>query len=256
MFRRRLSRGGALYSQDWIAVLLLLALVLIASKAGSPRSGEGSARMERAGPSPVELLPRRPAAYRDSLAGRRVVIDPGHGGSDPGAVGLASMPEKNIVLDTAVRLARELERSGSLVTLTRRGDSLPGGSGRDGLWARAQRVFSTRAEVLVSLHADSHPDPAVRGVTTYYYDPGDLPLARAVHEELVAQLGSGDRGTRQADFYLLRLSAPAVPAILVELGFLTHPQEARMLSAEAYRQKAAEAVADGLARYFASLGRR
>lgn len=208
----------------------------------------------RTRPPVSRLLPRQPGAYRESLAGRRMLIDPGHGGADPGAVGLSPLPEKAIVLDTARRLSAILTQAGSTALLTRWGDFSPGGIGQDGLRERVQRARRAGAEVMVSLHADASHDPAARGVTTYYYHPADVALAVAIHEEMVARLGAPDRGVRRADFYVLRASP--VPAVLVELGFLTNPDEAGLLSAGSYRQQAAEAIADGLARYFASLGSR
>jgi len=233
-------------------MLLVVVLALGARLVLGPTEGAGRTPPRRL-PS-VELLPRQPGGYGWSLAGRRIALDPGHGGADAGAVGRAAMPEKAIALDTALRAAALLERAGAQVVLTRRDDEAPGGTGQSSLSERVRQVRASGAEVLVSIHADASPDKSARGITTYHYHPEAASLARAIHQELVARLGSVDRGVRSADFYVLR--AAPVPAVLVELGFVTHPAEAQSLSSPSYRQAAAEAIVDGLARYFASWQRR
>lgn len=244
------GQGWALFTPAWVGVLLLVVVVLLSIQVARGPAGSASYRAPRRLPPPSSLVPRRPGAYRESLVGRRILVDPGHGGSDPGAVGLSPVPEKTIVLDTALWLASALERAGATVVLTRRDDGDP--------WAEPQepalRVRAARrweVHVLVSLHADSSPDGTAQGVTTYYYHPEDRVLALGIQEELVPTLGAVDRGVRRADFYVLRASP--VPAALVELGFVSHPSEARRLASEGYRRRAAEAIAEGLARYFASI---
>ena len=242
---------------DWAAIALLLVLFFLSSQAGPPPDGRPDEEPS-VPPGPVQggggvgLLPRLSGQYRASLSGRRIVIDPGHGGPDSGAQGLGSMPEKAVVLDVALQLASILEQAGSRVELTRRGDYLPTPAGR-GLAARVDRARAPGTDAFISLHADAHSDPSVRGVTTYYYRTDSLPLARAVHEELTDLLGAPDRGIRRGDFYVLQ-TVP-VPAVLVELGYLTNPQEAGLLGRADYRRRAAAAIAEGLARYFASLDR-
>ena len=256
---RRSGHGfmRALYSMDWAAAALLLVLFFFGSQAGPPRDG----RPREESPVPggpaqrrgeVTLLPRRSGLYRASLTGRLIVIDPGHGGPDSGTQGQASVPEKAVVLDVALQLASILEQAGSRVELTRRGDYLPAPGSR-GLSARVDLARVPGTDVFISLHADAHADPSVRGVTTYYYRADSLPLARAIHEELVDRLGAPDRGIRRTEFYVIQ--AAPVPAVLVELGYMTHPQEAALLSRADYRRRAAAAIAEGLARYFASLER-
>ena len=251
----RTPRTGALdalYTPAWVGLMLVVVvLVLGARLVLGPTQGAGRAPAPR--PPSVELVPRQPGGYGWSLAGRCIVLDPGHGGADAGAVGRAAMPEKAIALDTALRAAALLERAGARVVLTRRGDEAPGGTGQSSLVERVRLTRNTRADVMVSIHADASPDSSARGVTTYYYHPEAANLARAIQQELVARLGTVDRGVRSADFYVVR--AAPVPAVLVELGFVTHPAEARSLSSAGYRQAAAEAIVDGLARYFASWGR-
>ena len=256
MQTRHRPPGVVLYTPAWVGLFLavvVLSLGVHLILRGAERGAQGAPRPPLP-PAPRRLLPRQPGLYEWSLAGRRVAIDPGHGGADSGAVGKAALPEKAIALDTALRAAALLEQAGARVVMTRRGDLAPGGSGQASLEARVRWAVRAGAEVLVSLHADASPDPGARGVTTYYYRPEDALLAQAIQEALVARLGAADRGVRQADFYVLRASP--VPAVLVELGFVTHPGEAAALSSPAYRQAAAQAVVEGLARYFASAGGR
>ncbi len=102
----------------------------------------------------------------------------------------------------------------------------------------------------MSLHADSSPDSRARGPTTYYHGEASRWLAVAIQEELEVRLGASGLGVRPANFHVIR--AAQVPAVLVEIGFVTHPQEAAWLSSPAYRERVAAALADGIARYFAS----
>ena len=272
--------GRALCSHDWLAALLLLALFLYGGQAGPAPGAGGPAEREAprpgaaaglssprpqtgaAGPLPGTqpearpglvvkgLLPRAPGRHLPALSGRHVVIDPGHGGPDAGAVGVASLPEKAIVLDTARRLQDYLRRYGAHVTLTRTTDALPGGTTAASLAARVEVLRQAGGEIFVSLHADSSPDPRAFGPTTYYHGEASRWLAVAIQEELEVRLGASGLGVRPGNFHVIR--AAQVPAVLVEVGFLTHPQEAARLSSPAYRERVAAALADGIARYFAS----
>src|SRR5690606_26794872 len=121
------------------------------------------------------------------------------------------------------------------------------------LWERAALANALNADLFVSIHNNSASDPAARGTETYYLpkQPNNLWLAQAVQQELVRTLGRRDRGVKSNNFWVLRDAE--VPAILVEVSFLSNPEERALLADPEYRRKAAEAIARGIIQYFARL---
>ncbi|WP_448570990.1 N-acetylmuramoyl-L-alanine amidase family protein, partial [Trichothermofontia sp.] len=187
---------------------------------------------------PTGSLPRVPS-------GRViVVIDPGHGGPDPGAVGIGNIYEKNIVLDISRQVAAILQQQGVQVVMTRSDD-------RDlDLEPRVQIAERANATAFVSIHANaiSMSRPEVNGVETYYYVSG-LPLAQAIHSSILQSgLGMRDRGVRQARFYVIRRTS--MPAVLVETGFVTGAEDAPRLADPNFRSRMAVAIARGILNYF------
>ncbi|BFM38122.1 N-acetylmuramoyl-L-alanine amidase [Synechocystis sp. LKSZ1] len=172
----------------------------------------------------------------------KVVIDPGHGGYDPGAIGLGSIREKDIVLAISQGVARELERQGIGVVMTRSRDEFIS------LQGRVQKAEAVNATIFVSIHANSmgQGQPGVNGLETYHYSTG-LPLARSIHRSILRRLNIKDRGVRRARFYVLRKTS--MPATLVEVGFVTGAQDSRQLANPSYRQRMAEAIAAGIISY-------
>lgn len=173
----------------------------------------------------------------------RALIDPGHGGQDPGATGPSGLPEKNIVLSIALEVGRILERQGVGAVLTRAGDRFVS------LQERVRKAEQVDADVLVSIHANSiglgRGD--VNGLETYYYRTGEA-LARSIHQSILRRLRPSDRGVRRARFYVLRESS--MPSTLVEVGFVTGRLDGRHLSDPRYRQRMAAAIAEGILDYF------
>jgi N-acetylmuramoyl-L-alanine amidase len=171
-----------------------------------------------------------------------VVIDPGHGGKDPGAIGIGGTREKDIILPISLRVAEVLQQNGVQVLLTRDSDyfvSLPG---------RVQMAARAKADVFVSIHANSVGlnRPEVSGLETYYYDNG-LGLARAVHNRILQKVNVRDRRVRKARFYVLRKSS--MPSILVETGYLTGREDIAKLRNPTYQNQMAEAIAEGILQY-------
>jgi parallel beta-helix repeat protein len=174
-----------------------------------------------------------------------VVIDPGHGGEDPGAIGIGGIREKDIVLAIGLETAAALQRRGLKAILTRSDDryvDLP---------PRVQLAEREQADVFVSIHANSAglSLPQVNGLETYHY-PGSRTgarLARAVQNQILQSLNPEDRGVREANFFVLRTTS--MPAILVETGFLTGREDAANLSSASYRRRLADAIATGVLTY-------
>ncbi len=175
--------------------------------------------------------------------GRMVVlIDPGHGGKDPGAIGIGGVREKDIILPIGVKVAQILQQNGVQVIMSRNSDYFVSLEGRVAMAARA------RADVFVSIHANSAGAgrPDVNGLETYYYDSG-LSLARIVHSNILQSLNVRDRGVRRARFYVLRKSS--MPSILVETGYLTGRVDVANLQSSNYQNQMAEAIARGILQY-------
>lgn len=185
------------------------------------------------------------------LAGRRVVLDPGHGGRDPGAIGPSGIREKDVNLAIALLAAEALREQGLEVVLTRDGDQ------EVELRERADKANASQADVFVSIHANSASNAAVGGTGTYTYAPPDttpgperevrLYLARLLQEELVRALGLRDAGIFEANFAVLRYTA--MPAALVEVAFLSNPAEEQLLANPEFQRQAAAAIARGIVRF-------
>ncbi|AZB72191.1 N-acetylmuramoyl-L-alanine amidase [Synechococcus elongatus] len=182
---------------------------------------------------------------RSPQVGRQViVIDPGHGGPDPGAIGIGGIREKDVVFDISQQVAAILRDSGLDVRLTRTADiDLD-------LEPRVQMAEQARADLFVSIHANaiSLDRPEVNGLETYFYasQAGER-LARTIHQSILSGVSIRDRGVRQARFYVIRRTS--MPAVLVETGFVTGSEDARNLANPNHRRKMAEAIARGILQY-------
>lgn len=187
---------------------------------------------------PSPNVPSRPTPQGQLV----VVLDPGHGGKDPGTVGRNNTYEKNIILPISQEVARILEREGIKVIMTRNSDYFVTLQGRTDLANRAG------ADLFVSIHANaiSLSRPEVNGLETYYYQSGER-LARTIHNQILREVNIGDRGVRTARFYVLRQTA--MPSVLVEVGFLTGRIDHPNLVNPAYRSQMAQAIANGILTY-------
>ena len=172
----------------------------------------------------------------------KVVIDPGHGGPDPGAVGIANLRETDVVLDVGLQVAQLLQAKGVQVLMTRTSEvdvDLP---------PRAALANSSGADLFLSIHANalSMTRPDVNGIETFYFEsPRARALAQAVQDEVLAvSPGSPDRGARTARFYVIRRTV--MPSALVELGFVTGQLDSPRLADPAHRRRLALAISRGL----------
>jgi N-acetylmuramoyl-L-alanine amidase len=174
------------------------------------------------------------------LHGGTIVLDAGHGGHDPGGIPGQKFSEKSASLDITRRIQSRLQAAGHRVILTRSSDVFVELSERVAISNRAP----SRA-VFVSIHLNSDPKRTGHGIETYHSNQRGSALAQAIHRRVVKASGGPDRGVRRARFYVLRYNKK--PSVLVELGFLTHASEgAKIARSEAYRQKLADAVAEGI----------
>lgn len=234
----------------------------------------------------ARAYPSGPGAPIDTAAEGQftVVIDPGHGGEDSGAMGLGGVEEKNITLDLAKRLTQALrKRPGMRVLMTRQDDVyVP-------LGERTAFANKCKADVFISIHVNSTPKKDVGGIETYFLSveatdddarrlaakensvkaPSGTPassandlddllldltqsvthhesstLAEAVHTSLVAGTGRDSRGVKQAPFAVL--SGAVMPAALIEIGFISNSAEAKKIASNDDRVKTAKSIADGI----------
>jgi N-acetylmuramoyl-L-alanine amidase len=268
-----------------------------ASPAPAPSTPPATLAASRGAPTPTPLppAPNRSGSYslarQLGLGARRIVIDAGHGGHDPGTIGRGGLQEKDLVLDVALRLERLVrEELRADVVMTRSSDVfIP-------LEERTAIANSKDADLFLSIHANSSRSPRARGIETYFLnfavDPHaeevaarenaisaatlkDLQglvkaitlnskinesrdFASAVHESLVRNLRRGnpqlpDRGVRTAPFYVL--IGANMPSVLAEIAFVSHPEEERLLKTSGRREDIARGLLHGVRSYLDTLNR-
>jgi len=183
------------------------------------------------------------------LKGKKIVVDPGHGGNDIGAPAVFGRTpggpyEKDVVLDIGHRLARVLEAEGASVTMTRSDDTYIS------LRERAALANRLKADALISIHCNSCDKPnTLKGTSVYYDHQHSLGLAKLVQNELIAALGTADKGVRNANFAVIRRTTG--PGILVETAFINHESDRERLVHPNFRERTARAIARGLAQFVA-----
>ncbi|MBC8016681.1 MAG: N-acetylmuramoyl-L-alanine amidase [Sporomusaceae bacterium] len=187
---------------------------------------------------------------KGSLNGKVIVIDPGHGGSNPGAVANNTRESDNN-LAVGLKLRDKLVQAGAKVIMTRETDRTvaPAGSSLGAeLEARVSLAESKNADIFVSIHSNSNPDTSIAGAMTFYPRGKSSALAVEVQNTLIAETGAVDKGTSAATFYVLRNAS--MPSILVEMGFVTNAKEATLLNSDSYRAKIAQGLLNGIVKYF------
>jgi N-acetylmuramoyl-L-alanine amidase len=172
---------------------------------------------------------------------RTVVIDPGHGGHDPGANPRGVLPEKIWTLQVGLRLQKRLAQGGFYPLLTRTSDVFIPLDTRVAISNRQTNA------VFVSIHFNATRKRDIHGIETYYYTRRSADLAKLVHSHILRIPGAADRRVHTAPFHVIRKNA--FPAILVEGGFLTNPAEARRIASAAYLDALTESIYQGILAY-------
>lgn len=172
---------------------------------------------------------------------KTIVIDPGHGGKDPGATG-GGVQEKAVALNVTKKIGAYLEARGCTVMLTRETDVFVE------LSDRARMANSAKADLYVSIHCNSVRDNArATGMEVYHYthaSEASKRAARVIYDKLLPVCGLRGRGVKAKDLAVLRETA--MPAVLVELGFISNPSDRAKLTNFAWQDDAAQAIADGI----------
>lgn len=183
---------------------------------------------------------------------KKVVLDAGHGGRDPGKIGAGEIQEKDVNLKIAKKLKGKLEERGIQAVLTREKDETlaPEGSANrqvEDIKKRVERIDGENALLAVSIHQNSYQDPEVRGAQVFYYQHSTKGKeAAAILQEALIRMDPEHPREAKANgtYYLLRRTQ--TPTVIVECGFLSNPEEAKLLASEEYQEKIAEAVAEGI----------
>lgn len=178
-----------------------------------------------------------------------IVIDPGHGGSDSGALG-NGLIEKNLTLDISQRLKALLIAQGWTVKMTRERDvdvARVNAADAEELQARVDVANLQNARLFISVHINSFPTQQLNGTMTFYTKASDKPLADAVQRDLIPLLGTKDDGVRAGRLYVTRRTT--MPAILVETGFISNPGDAALMRSPDFLQNVAQGIANGVRDY-------
>lgn len=231
-----------------------------------------------ASPSPAFMV-----ESNDAPSSPKVVIDPGHGGKDCGAIGPGGVMEKDVTLSVGLKLAERLSAEGFEVVLTRTSDAFVS------LEERTEMANAEKADIFISVHANSVTRRNVRGIETFFlsFDASDeearrvaafensfatsetpelganddiknilldltmteahhesSTLAEAIHTRLLRKTRTENRGVKQAPFVVL--NGAAMPAVLVEIGFISNPAEERLLSGKKHQGELAGSIAEGV----------
>ncbi|REB07206.1 N-acetylmuramoyl-L-alanine amidase [Sporosarcina sp. BI001-red] len=214
----KLPSGGTAYVAEW---------VVNSSEASTPSTNQ---------------FPKKTKRVRGTLKGITIALDPGHGGNDRGTTGTRGTDEKNLTLQTAELLAGKLKDAGATVVMTRNSDTYVS------LRKRPSIAHQEGADAFVSLHYDANPDRSITGFTTYYTQSTQQPFAQAVNEGLSSSIDLPNRGTQHANYLVLRENG--LPAVLIELGFLSNSSEERILTSAYFREQASQGIYKGLLHYF------
>lgn len=177
-----------------------------------------------------------------------VTLDPGHGGKDPGAIG-NGLQEKEVNLAVALKVENILKQNGIKVIMTRRNDTFLE------LSERVDVALNNKADTFVSIHANKFSSESANGTETYFStaalnsrSENSKQLATFIQNRLYKALGTTNRGVKEANYHVIAKNP--LPATLIELGFISNQSDASKLASEAYRNKAAEAIALGIVDYY------
>ena len=186
-------------------------------------------------------IPADQSLSSNPLKGKTIVLDPGHGGSDQGAS--SSTPskslEKNYTLKTAKELKKLLNKEGAHVKMTRSNDKYVSLDDRN-----------IKGDAFISIHNDALDSSNANGVTVYWFKDKQETLAQTLNSAIQKKALLTNRGSRQQNYQVLRQTD--IPAVLLELGYISNPTDESMINDQLHRQVVEQAIVDGLKQYFSS----
>lgn len=174
----------------------------------------------------------------------KVVIDPGHGGKDNGAEGEDGRYEKEFTLSLGKEVEDMLEAESDIsVSMTRDDDTFISQESRD----RPDYANEENADLYISLHGNTFDDPSVSGTETYYYSDDTRSLAETMQNHVTGATEFSDRGIKQKDLFVLRDTD--MPAVLLEVGYITNPDNEEAMFTDDFQQEVATSIVDGINEY-------
>ncbi|WP_018930630.1 N-acetylmuramoyl-L-alanine amidase family protein [Gracilibacillus lacisalsi] len=174
----------------------------------------------------------------------KVVIDPGHGGEDPGAIGASGSYEKDFTLSLAKKISILLEDEPKLeLHMTREEDVFLSAETRE----RPKFANELDADLYISLHANTFTDPSVSGTESFYYHKNSKRLANIIHRHVSETTGFRNRGVKKENYFVLKDTT--MPAVLLEIGYITNPEEEQTMLTDDFQQSLAEAIKNGINEY-------
>lgn len=219
------------FKQKKWRVLILLAFIYLISE---PAYGKGSV-----------------------IANKIIIVDPGHGGFDPGKPGITGLDEKHLNLEIALMLRNYLERAGAIVIMTRTTDDDV--DGMTGVKYKSKdmverKKLSKGGDLLISIHQNSFTQPSVKGAQTFFNGKSEQgkQLAQSIQKNIkeYADQSNKRKAKSNTNYYVLKAE---MPAVIVECGFLTNPEEEKKLNDKVYQDLIARGVYYGVIRYYETL---
>ena len=203
-------------------------------------------------------LSREGAKLVENINGEKntVVVDPGHGGMDPGKIGINDVEEKEINLEISLMLRDKLEKQGIQVVMTRETDQ--GLYDEDSsnkkvqdLQRRVELIHEEQPVCVVSIHQNSYPDASVKGAQVFYYEDSTegKKLAEELQNALIAQVDPENHRQAKGNTTYYLLERTDVPLVICECGFLSNPEEAELLTDQAYQETLTDAIVSGILEY-------
>ena len=230
------------YTFAFICILLLLgSYVNMFLKSGSINSFSKTSK----------LLSNQTNVQASSKSNKyTIVIDPGHGGPDPGSSSKKGTKEKDITLAVALKLGSILEKNNYNVIYTRKTDKIEWNSEKEDLLKRATISNNANADLFVSIHTNASEINNISGLETYYHQSSSKgkKAAQLIQTEILKQVSLKDRGIKTENFSVLR--NVKAPSILLELGYISTPSEEEVLKNSKTQDKFAEGIANGISNYF------
>ena len=203
-------------------------------------------------------LSREGAKLVENINGEKktVVVDPGHGGMDPGKIGINDVEEKEINLEISLMLRDKLEKQGIQVVMTRETDQ--GLYDEDSsnkkvqdLQRRVELIHEEQPVCVVSIHQNSYPDASVKGAQVFYYEDSTegKKLAEELQNALIAQVDPENHRQAKGNTTYYLLERTDVPLVICECGFLSNSEEAELLTDQAYQETLTDAIVSGILEY-------
>ena len=222
------------------------------NKATSQKGGKVTTKSDKI-ELPLAIKAKSKFRTGGGIKDKIITLDPGHGGSDPGAIGASGLKEKQITLEISMRVKELLEKEGAKVYMTRTTDKdvyAPNASDRAELQARVNVAEKHNSDLFLSLHINSSVNKSVGGFSSYYYPKtdNDLKIAKTIQDKFAKNFGVDNLGVRQANFYVVKRCS--MPATLLEMCFISNPKEEKLMKSKWFQKKTARLIVEGVKNYF------